>query len=77
VLQRIKLKIIAYRLCQIALNRKLSHKFKKWYKFSSRVKAESLKRNRVKRDLLVFTFSFTLSLSHTHCASIYQSISSD
>jgi hypothetical protein len=28
------------RLCQIALNRKLLHKFEKWCKFSSRVKAK-------------------------------------
>jgi hypothetical protein len=31
------------RLCQIALNRKLSRKVEKWSKFSSRVKAKSLK----------------------------------
>jgi len=31
-------------ICQITLNQKLSHKFEKWRKFSSHIKAKSHKR---------------------------------
>jgi hypothetical protein len=34
----VKLVNIAYCLCQVALNRKLSGKFEKWCKFSGQVK---------------------------------------
>jgi len=36
----VKPNIIAYHLCQIVLNRTLSHKFETWHKFSSHVKAK-------------------------------------
>ena len=39
-LHPVKPKSIAYLQCQIALHRKLLHKFRKWYKFSSQVKAQ-------------------------------------
>ena len=37
---RVKPKSIAYLQCQIALHRKLSHRFWKWCKFSSHIKAK-------------------------------------
>jgi len=38
-----KISVPVDHLCEITLNRKLSHKFEKWYKFSSCIKAKSRK----------------------------------
>ena len=40
----IKLKIIVYRLCQVMLNQTSLHKFEKWCKFSSHLKANFCKK---------------------------------
>jgi len=47
----VKPNIIAYRLCQITLNLKLSHKFKNWHKFLSRIKAKFYKKKLCKMTL--------------------------
>jgi hypothetical protein len=46
---RVKLKNIAYCPCQIVLNWTLWHKFKKWCKFSSHIKAKSRKKKSYKK----------------------------
>lgn len=57
----IKQKIIAYCLCQIVLNQKSSHKFKKSYKFSSCVKVKCTNRNLITWDLpVVISTSFII-----------------
>ena len=38
-----KISVAMHRLCQIALNQQLSHKFKKWCKYSSHVRAKLCK----------------------------------
>ena len=40
-----------YHLCQIALNQSLLCKFKKWRKFSSHIKAKSLKKRPVCNEI--------------------------
>ena len=53
----IRPKIITYHLCQIALNRKLLHKFKKWCKFSSYIKVKLRKKNITYNETCVYTNS--------------------
>ena len=45
----VKLKIITYCPCQIVFDWTLSHKFKKWCKFSSHIKAKSRKKKSHKK----------------------------
>ena len=67
----IKLKTVTYRLCQIALNRTLSHKFEKGRKFSSHVKVKS----RTKRPActLLLLVAFLGLLHHVSCSSVNSS----
>ena len=55
----VKPKSITYLQCQITLHRKLSHRFWKWCKFSSHIKAKLHLKNHIKHDLTAFFNGFS------------------
>jgi hypothetical protein len=51
-------------LCQIVINQKLSHKFKKWCKFSSHVKVKSRKTRPAGLLLLLLLLLLLITFMH-------------
>ena len=59
-----KISVAMGHLCQIVLNQKSSHKFKKWHKFSSRVKVKSCKK---KSHAMRYACEREVSLNYAQC----------